>query len=103
MCWGTSSSRDNSLIVRRAPGSFCPAEAKALALCDPVAHDLAGAEGHDPARGDRHFDPRLRVTADTLALIAQDESTEAGNLRVLALGQGVAHVVQDSLDNAGGL
>ena len=56
-------------------------------LGDPVAHDLAGAEGHHPARRDRHFDAGLGIAADPLALVAQDEAAEAGNLDVLALGQ----------------
>src|SRR3954462_5445800 len=97
------SSCDNSPIVRRAPGSFCPAVANDRALPgDPVAHDLAGAEGHHPPWRDRYFDARLRVPADTLAFVAQDESAEARHLDVLSLGQGVAPVVKHALYQSGG-
>src|SRR6185369_6201805 len=71
------------------------------ALRDPVAHDLAGAEGHHPPRRDRHLDPGLRIAPDPLALVAQDEGAEARHLDVRALGQGMAHVVQDALDDIG--
>src|SRR5678815_1828321 len=99
MCCGSPSSCDSSPIVRRAPGSFCPAVANSRALPgDPVAHDLACAEGHHPARRDRHFDARLGVPADTLALVAEDEGAEAGDLDVLSLGQRMTHVVKHALD-----
>src|SRR3954465_14813421 len=97
MCCATPSSSDNSPIVLRAPGSLFPAVAN-LALRDPVAHDLAGAEGHHAARGDRHFDAGLGVAPDALALVAQDEGAEAGDLDVRALGQRVAHVMQHAFD-----
>src|SRR5205814_4702866 len=66
----------------------------------PLAHELAGAEGHTPARRDRHLDAGLRIAADPLALVAQDEGTEAGNLDVLSLRQRMAHVVQHALHQA---
>src|SRR5438045_3467501 len=99
MCWATPSSCDSSPIVRRAPGSLS-AGTERSALRDPVAHDLAGAEGHDPPRRDRDFDARFRIAADPLALVAQDEGSEARHLDVLADGQGLAHVVQDALHEA---
>src|SRR3954452_12204285 len=99
MCWATPSSCDNSPIVFRAPGSFSPVATRRSALGDPVAHDLAGAEGHHPARRDRHFDARLRVAADALALVAQNEGAEARDLHILTLRQSVAHVMQDALDD----
>lgn len=43
---------------------------QALALRNPVAHDLACAECHHPPRSDRHFDARFGVSADALSLIA---------------------------------
>ena len=46
--------------------------------------------------------PVFGIAADALALVAQDERAEAGNLHVLALGQRVAHVVQHALDDARG-
>src|SRR6476620_8259429 len=100
MCWATPSSCDNSPIVRRAPGSFWPAACKRLAPRDPVAHDLACAEGHHSARRDRHFDAGLRIAADALALVAKDEGAEAGDLHVRAFGQRMAHVVKHALDDA---
>src|SRR5437764_11850827 len=99
MCWATPRSCDNSPIVRSAPGSFCPAIARS-ALRDPVAHDLAGAERHDPPRRDRHFDPGLGITPHALSLVAQDEGAEAGNLHILALRERVAHVMEHPLDDA---
>src|SRR5947208_3680353 len=87
-------------MVSKAPGSFSPAVAKGLALRDSVAHDLAGAEGHDAPRSDRHFDARLWVAADALALVAQDEGAESRHLDVCPFGQRVAHVVEHALDHA---
>ena len=49
----------------------------ALAFGNPVAHDLARPERHDPARRNRDLDPRLRVATDTLSLVAKDEASEA--------------------------
>src|SRR3954470_8110042 len=95
MCCGSPSSCDSSPIVRRAPGSFCPAMANARALPgNPVAHDLAGAERHHASRCDRHFDAGLRVAADPLALVAKDERSEAGHLHVLPLGERMTHVMK---------
>jgi hypothetical protein len=82
MCCATPSSADSSPIVGRRPGLF-GGRHPAAALGDPVAHDLAGAEGHHAARRDRHFDAGLGIAADPLALVAQDEAAEAGNLDVL--------------------
>src|SRR5438270_4996875 len=101
MCCATPSSLDNSPIVLRASGSFSPAATSASAPGDPVAHDLAGAEGHHPPRSDRHFDSGLWVAADSLALVAQDERAESGDLHVLSGGEAVAHVVQHALDQPG--
>src|ERR1043165_4017270 len=102
MCWATPSSTDNSPMVLSAPGAFSAVANPPSLPDDPVAHDLAGAERHDPARSDRHFDARLRVAADALALVAQDEGPEAGDLHVLSFGQCVAHVEQHPLDHARG-
>src|SRR3712207_3649254 len=101
MCWATPSSCESSPMVLNAPGDFSPVAMRLLR--DSVAHDLAGAEGHDPARGDRHFDAGLWIAADALALVAKDEAAEAGDLDVLALGQRVTHVEQYALHQAGGL
>src|SRR5437868_3963171 len=100
MCWATPSSFDNSPIVFSASGSLSPAATRGSALGDPVAHDLTGAEGHDTPRCDRHFDPRLRIAADALTLVAQDECPEARHLHVLADRQRMAHVVKHTLDHA---
>src|SRR3982751_880156 len=100
MCCATPSSSDNSPIVLRAPGCLVPAVAN-LALRDPVAHDLAGAESHHPARCDRHFDAGLGIAANALALVAQDERAEAGYLDVRALGERVTHVMKHPLDHIG--
>src|SRR5689334_19670733 len=98
MCWATPSSCDSSPIVFNAPGSFSPAGTRRSALRDPVAHDLAGAEGHHAARCDRHFDACLRIPADALALVAQDEGAEAGNLHILTFGERMTHVMENTLD-----
>ena len=74
---------------------------RSAAAGDPLAHDLTGAEGEHAARRDRHLDAGLRIAADPLALVAQDEAAEAGNLDVLPVGQRVAHMVEDALDDAG--
>ena len=76
---------------RRSPPNRLPG--------DPVAHDLARAEGHHPARSDRHFDAGLGIAADTLPFVAQDESAEARDLHIAALGERCAHVVQHALDD----
>src|SRR5690348_4254508 len=102
MCWATPSSADSSPIVLRAPGAFSAVAKRTSLPGDPVAHDLAGAEGHHAARGDRHFDTGLGVAADALALVAQDEGAETGDLHIAAVGKRVAHVVQHTLDHAGG-
>src|SRR5690242_5889492 len=97
MCWATPSSCESSPMVLRAPGAFS-AVATRLLPGNPIAHDLAGAEGHYAPRSDRHLDAGLRVAADSLPLVAKDEGAEAGDLHVRALGQRMAHVVQDALD-----
>src|SRR5688500_15539658 len=99
MCWATPSSAESSPIVLKAPGSFSP-DATAALLGDPVAHDLAGEEGHHPARRDRPFYAGLGIAAYALGLVAKDEASEVGNLDVLALRQRVAHVEEDALDDA---
>src|SRR5439155_5629010 len=71
------------------------------ALRDLVAHDLAGAERHDAPRCDRHFDAGLRIAADSLTLVAQDERAETRKLDVLPLGKRVTHVMKNTLDDAG--
>src|SRR5574338_1027755 len=101
MCWATPSSSDNSPIVFSASGLFSPAAKLRLALRDPVAHDLTGAEGHHPPWSDRHFDAGLGIAADALALVAQDEGAEAGDLHIGALGERGAHVMEDALDDIG--
>jgi len=101
MCWATPSSSDNSPIVSKAPGSFS-AGTWSLTLRDLVAHYLARTERHHAPRSDRNLDTRLRVAADALPLVAKDEGAEAGNLHVLADGERMAHVVQDTLDDASG-
>src|SRR6476661_2189805 len=98
MCWATPSSSDNSPMVLNAPGSL---PALTFLFRDLVAHDLAGAERHHPARRDRHFDAGLGIAADPLALVAQDEAAEARNLDVLPFGQSVAHMMEDALDDPG--
>ena len=45
--------------------------------------------------------PVFGIAADALALVAQDEAAEAGDLHILALGQRMAHVVQHALDELG--
>src|SRR5437868_8087968 len=102
MCWATPSSCDSSPIVFSAPGAFSAVATIGLPG-DPVAHDLARAEGHHPPRRDRHLDTGLRIATDALTLVAQDEGAEAGDLHVAPLGERFAHVVQDALDDAGAL
>src|SRR5215213_8193156 len=88
-------------MVRKACSLLPVASATdSAALGDPLAHDLTGAEGEHSARRDRHFDARLRIAADPFALVAQDEAAEAGDLDVLPLGQSVAHMVKDALDDS---
>src|SRR5215210_4440564 len=101
MCWATPSSCDSSPIVFNAPGSLFPAATRGSALGDPVAHDLTGAEGHDAARRNRHFDAGLGVAPDPLAFVAQDERAESGHLHIRSDRQSVAHVVQHTFDHAG--
>src|SRR3954468_16190069 len=86
-------------MVLRAPGAFSTVATLYLPR-DPVAHDLAGAEGHHAARRDWHFDAGLRIAADALTLVAQDEGAEAGDLHVRAVSQRVAHVMEHALDQA---
>src|SRR4051794_5140786 len=103
MCWAMPSSSDNSPIVFKAPGSLSPAATRRSALGDPVAHDLAGAERHHAPRCDRHFDAGLRIAADSLTLVAEDERAETRKLDVLSLGKRVTHVMKNTLDDAGRL
>src|SRR3954451_10565528 len=100
MCWAPPSSCDNSPMVLRAPGAFSTVATLYLPG-NPVAHDLAGAEGHHAARRDRHFDACLRIAADAHTLVAQDEGAEAGDLPVRAVGERVAHGMEHALDQAG--
>src|SRR5438105_10633094 len=100
MCWATPSSVDNSPIVFNAPGAFSPAATRGSALGDPVAHDLACAEGHHAPRSDRNLDAGLWVAADPLTLVAQDECAESGHFHILADGERVAHVVKHAFDHA---
>src|SRR5438067_5899395 len=98
MCCGTPSSPASSPMVRKAWSLFAVAVAITTpsgALGDPLAGHLAGAEGEHPPRRDRHLHSGLRVTADPLALVAQDEAAEAGDLDVLPLGECGAHMVED--------
>src|SRR5436189_3806837 len=102
MCCGTPRSAASSPIVRKARsllrlGCAMPPLSGAG---DPLAHDLAGAEGEHSARRDRHLDPGLGIAPDPLALVAQDEASEAGNLDVLPIGQRGAHMVENALDDA---
>src|SRR4051812_49933202 len=98
MCWATPSSFDSSPIVFKAPGSLSPATTRGSALGDPVAHDLAGAEGHHAPRSDRNLDPGLGIAPDPLALVAQDERAESGHFDILADRQRMAHVMEHALD-----
>src|SRR5688500_13177676 len=98
MCWATPSSEESSPIVLKAPGAFPPVACAATLPGDPVAEDLAGAEGHHPPRRDRHFDAGLRIAADALALVTKDEAAKAGDLHIFAVGERMAHAMQDSLD-----
>src|SRR3546814_18696939 len=91
-------------MVRKALSLLPGASAKgSAAVYNPLAHDLAGAERKDSARRDRNLDSGLRVAADPLALVAQDEAAEARNLHVLAVGQRMTHTVEHALDDIGGL
>src|SRR5437868_14284189 len=102
MCWGTPRSLASSPIVRKACSLLRIGSAMRVlpGPCDPLAHDLAGAEGEDAAGRDRHFDAGLRIAADPLALVAQDEAAEAGDLHILTFGQRVTHMMKDALDDA---
>src|SRR5438105_189382 len=104
MCCGTPRSSASSPIVRKARSLLLwDSAAKGSAGAgDPLAHDLAGAEGQHPPRRDRHFDAGLGIAADPLALVAQDEAAEAGNLHILAIGERAAHMGENALDDAGG-
>src|SRR4051795_1116471 len=97
MCWATPSSTDNSPMVFRAPGAFSTVANRTSLPGDSVAHDLAGAEGHDAPRSDRHFDTGLGVAANALTLVPEDERAEAGDLHVGAVGKRMAHVVKHTL------
>src|SRR3546814_13131294 len=91
-------------MVRKALSLLPGASAKgSAAVYNPLAHDLAGAERKDSARRDRNLDSGLRVAADPLALVAQDEAAEARNLHVLAVGQRMTHMVEHALDDICGL
>src|SRR3954451_13316821 len=101
MCWATPSCSDSSPMVSKAPGSLS-AGTRGSSLRDLVAHDLAGAECHDSTGRDRHFDAGLGVATNALALVAQDESSEAGDLHILSFRKRVTHMMQNALDDARG-
>src|SRR6478672_27440 len=105
MCCGTPRSLASSPIVRKACSLLRIGSAMQglPGPGDPLAHDLAGAEGEDAAGCDRHFDAGLRIAANPLALVAQDEAAEARNLDVLPFGQSVAHMMENALDDPGRL
>src|SRR3546814_19324738 len=64
---------------------------------------MGRAEHKDPARQDRHFLTGLRIATDALALLADREAAERRQLHHLATYQGLGNLVQNRLDQFGGL
>src|SRR4051812_21013333 len=102
-----SRSSATSLMVRNASGAlskrcscfnrtlnaeldallFSPGGVAGAVAVDPLLQDRGRLEHHDPARRDRHLGPRLRIAADTLALLAHHEGAERRQFHRLALFQ----------------
>src|SRR3954469_19429098 len=103
MCCGTPRSFASSPIVRKARSLLrWDSRTKGSAGAgDPLAHDLAGAEGQHAPRRDRNLDPGFGIAADPLALVAQDEAAETGDLHILAIGERAAHMGEHAFDDAG--
>src|SRR5690554_3844905 len=64
---------------------------------------LARPEGHHPAGRDRNLLPRLGVAPRPLALVAQVEVAEAGELDLLVLAQAGADLLEEGLHHGLGL
>ena len=74
-----------------------PSDAR-RAIVDPRLQDVRRLEHHHSARKDRNLDPGLRIAADPLALRADDERAEAGELDGFSARGRVADLVQHRLD-----
>src|SRR5215472_5685423 len=70
---------------------------------NPVLQHVRSSKNEDPARIYRHFLARLRVAADALPLVADEETAERGNLHVLAARQRIGDLLQHGLDQVGRL
>src|ERR1044072_163225 len=65
---------------------------------DPLLQNRGWFEHHHATRRDRHFSTGLRVTSDTLTLLAHHERTERRQLHRLALLQAIGDLFQNELD-----
>src|SRR3954453_240102 len=65
---------------------------------DPLLQYRRGLEHHHTTRRDRHFRSRLRVTSDTLTLLAHHEGTERRQLHRLALFEAIGDLFQNEFD-----
>src|SRR5690606_41372910 len=75
-------------------GRWC----QSSAVREPVLEILARPEVEHATRRNRHFHSGLRIAADALALVAQNEAAEAGDLDVLSVGHRLAHLGQNGFD-----
>src|SRR6202012_4652092 len=64
---------------------------------------VAGMEGHDVARLDRHRLARARIAARTRSLLADGEVAEARQLDLVALDQRLVQQIEEGLDDVLGL
>src|SRR5262245_23941717 len=76
-----------------------PSEARVYA----VLHDVARAEHENAPRRDRNFLPGLRIAAHPLALLADVERSERGQLDGLTPGQALREHLDHQLDQLLGL
>src|SRR5690606_7354992 len=89
------------LHVRSDPEPLraCQASARSRRLFDLRLELLARMEGDDPPGGDGDFLACLGIAPRALGLVAQLEVAEARELDRLAPMQGVADLVEESLDH----
>jgi hypothetical protein len=60
---------------------------------------LPGSKGNHPAGGNRDFFTSLGVAPRTLALVAQIEVSEAGQLHLLVVFEAGAYLLEEELNN----
>src|SRR6478609_5391483 len=88
---------------------FCPWQHSPLRLVfaggdfavDMRLEDVRWLEDHHVPRIDRHFDARLGISADALALATDDEGTEGRQLYRLARGKRITDLGEHALDKFG--